>query len=172
MSTQAILGNLDDFFPSSSQQALELQDETPDAVPSPPKQQIPPEKPMPPPPPPPPRRFFTPSGSNELLSLAIQRSKRTAALEELQDQAHLVQPASNPPAPAPAPTLKLNSKPSVPPRAAAAGKPHMLPENAEDKENAWWAEIAAQTCAFAESDSQETEYGGDWVDELALDLIV
>ncbi|OAQ73524.1 AMP-dependent synthetase/ligase [Pochonia chlamydosporia 170] len=168
MSTQAILGNLDDFFPSSSQQALELQDETFDSIlsdsfddaeypvpqkPSPAKHILPTA---------PSKRFFTSSGSNELVSLAIQRSKRTAALEELQDQEI---PQANH-------TTKIDgiskgrarySVNTVVPSESLAGvtNPKLT---FDDKEN------ATGPCGI--SDSQETEYGGDWVDELALDLVV
>lgn len=90
LSTQAILSDLNDFFPSPSQQARELDD-------------LPASNPLNTPCPPPVRseepltseadarplpqlqkRFFTSSGSNELFSLALQRSRRTAALENIQ----------------------------------------------------------------------------------------
>ncbi|KAF4450330.1 hypothetical protein F53441_6613 [Fusarium austroafricanum] len=106
MSTQAILFNLDDFFPSSSQQVRELEEELDDdLMPSAPLQLAPiaeeeefsdaeaeksPEPPLPTldpapnSPPPVPRRFFTSSGSHERMCLAIQRSRRTAELEKIQ----------------------------------------------------------------------------------------
>ncbi|RGP61792.1 hypothetical protein FSPOR_9789 [Fusarium sporotrichioides] len=125
MSTQAILYNLDDFFPSSSQQARELEedlDDDDDFMPSAPLHLAPiaeeeeefedeelersPEQPRlpvldpaPESPPPLPRRFFTSSGSHERMCLALQRSRRTAALEQIQQrersriQAGLVQRA-------------------------------------------------------------------------------
>ncbi|KAF4990802.1 hypothetical protein FGRMN_8243 [Fusarium graminum] len=109
MSTQAILFNLDDFFPSSTQQARELDEEPDDdLMPSAPLHLAPiteedefsdeePEKPVeqhPLPtlnpvsdsPPPPPRRFFTSSGSHERMCLAIQRSRRSAAREKIQQR--------------------------------------------------------------------------------------
>ncbi|WZH43359.1 25-diketo-D-gluconate reductase [Fusarium acuminatum] len=107
MSTQAILYNLDDFFPSSTQQARELEeDPDDDLMPSAPLHLAPiteeeefsdeePEKPgeqntLPVLDPvldsPPPRRFFTSSGSHERMCLAVQRSRRTAALEKIQQR--------------------------------------------------------------------------------------
>ncbi|KAG5665797.1 hypothetical protein KAF25_009922 [Fusarium avenaceum] len=109
MSTQAILFNLDDFFPSSTQQARELEeDPDDDLLPSAPLHLAPiteeeefsdeePEKsveqntlpvldPVLDSPPPPPRRFFTSSGSHERMCLAVQRSRRTAALEKIQQR--------------------------------------------------------------------------------------
>lgn len=110
LSTQAILFNLDEFFPSSSQQAREIDapvevqktpcplpiaepvpgnvhsQQTPCPVPEKlPSQRMPcaaspqktpedsPSRP----------RFFTSSGEGPLLALALQRSRRTAALEEM-----------------------------------------------------------------------------------------
>ncbi|KAM0219423.1 hypothetical protein ACHAQI_000806 [Fusarium lateritium] len=125
MSTQAILFNLDDFFPSSTQQARELEeDPDDDLIPSAPLHLAPiteeeefsdeePEKPVEQnilpvldpvldSPPPPPRRFFTSSGSHERMCLAVQRSRRTAALEKIQQrersriQAGMVQQVQTP----------------------------------------------------------------------------
>ncbi|KKP04980.1 hypothetical protein THAR02_02917 [Trichoderma harzianum] len=97
LSTQQILFNMDDFFPTSSQQAAELEEETtlisqslkscsiPRAkAPSPVA-----EKDLPPPDtasssPEPPKPFFTASGSNERLAVALLRSRRTAEQEEEQ----------------------------------------------------------------------------------------
>jgi hypothetical protein len=94
LSTQAILSDVDDFFPTPSQQARELDDMSAslpisqlsgnalsgdkgrslsvdtEATTSPQLQ----------------NRFFTASGSNELLSLALQRSRRSAALEEIRQK--------------------------------------------------------------------------------------
>ncbi|KAH6892400.1 hypothetical protein B0T10DRAFT_559988 [Thelonectria olida] len=101
LSTQAILSNFDDFFPSPSQQARELEEEitaksTPSKAISPlhsQKEPHPPEPSLPEPrpdsPSPPPRRFFTSSGSHELMSLALQRSRRTAELEKIQQRDRL-----------------------------------------------------------------------------------
>ncbi|KAF5604755.1 uncharacterized protein FSUBG_6733 [Fusarium subglutinans] len=110
MSTQAILFNLDDFFPSSSQQVRELEEELDEGVlPSAPlhltpiaeedeesfdeglekssdQTPLPPLEPASDSPPTPPRRFFTSSGSHERMCLAIQRSRRTAALEKIQQR--------------------------------------------------------------------------------------
>ncbi|SPJ78170.1 uncharacterized protein FTOL_06559 [Fusarium torulosum] len=109
MSTQAIFYNLDDFFPSSTQQARELEeDPDDDLMPSAPLHLAPiteeeefsdeeSEKPVEQnilpvldpvlgSPPPPPRRFFTSSGSHERMCLAVQRSRRTAALEKIQQR--------------------------------------------------------------------------------------
>ncbi|KAM0364225.1 hypothetical protein ACHAPZ_010446 [Fusarium culmorum] len=111
MSTQAILYNLDDFFPSSSQQARELEEDSDnddnlipsapthlapiveeeaeefeDLEKSPEQPRLPVLDPAPESPPPPPRRFFTSSGSHERMCLALQRSRRTAALEEIQQR--------------------------------------------------------------------------------------
>jgi hypothetical protein len=125
-STQAIMLNLDDFFPTSSQQARELDLETDDFDSF--FGSLTPRQAMPPPPAPPPggtpkrvsqthakspvvqpqergsqgrdktpskrtptpspvpQRWFTASGSKELESLMMQRSRRTAALEELQQK--------------------------------------------------------------------------------------
>lgn len=111
LSTQSILSGLDDFFPSSSQQARELED-----LPEPPQMKTPclpaisedepwiqeeeeeeedsaaqEQEPaaqgaesQSSSPPQFQKRFFTSSGSNEVFSLAIQRSRRTAAREEIQ----------------------------------------------------------------------------------------
>ncbi|KAF4445008.1 hypothetical protein FACUT_210 [Fusarium acutatum] len=111
MSTQAILFNLDDFFPSSSQQVRELEEELDEGImPSAPlhltpiaeeeeeesfdeglekssdQPLLPALEPASDSPPPPPRRFFTSSGSHERMCLAIQRSRRTAALEKIQQR--------------------------------------------------------------------------------------
>ena len=112
MSTQTILYNLDDFFPSSSQQARELEEDLEDddlmssaalnlapiaedeeeevedagLEKSPEQLRLPVLDPAPDTPPPPPRRFFTSSGSHERMCLALQRSRRTAALEQIQQR--------------------------------------------------------------------------------------
>ena len=93
LSTQAFLSNIDDYFPSPSQQEREL-DSFDDLVKTQPTPCPPPKKPrsqscQKPPPEPSPqeqrasqKRFFSASGSNELLSLAIHRSRRDAAWED------------------------------------------------------------------------------------------
>ncbi|KAM0518068.1 hypothetical protein ACHAPE_004471 [Trichoderma viride] len=98
LSTQQILFNMDDFFPSSSQQAAELEDEEVTFT-SPIKSRLPPEARSPNPPrasqkgslplgslssssPETPKPFFTASGSNERMAVALLRSRRTADQEE------------------------------------------------------------------------------------------
>ncbi|PNP49250.1 hypothetical protein THARTR1_10052 [Trichoderma harzianum] len=97
LSTQQILFNMDDFFPTSSQQAAELEEEESTFI-SPlkscsiPRPQAPSpilEKRLQPPvtassSPEPPKPFFTSSGSNERLAVALLRSRRTAEQEEEQ----------------------------------------------------------------------------------------
>ncbi|KAL7903819.1 hypothetical protein GGI35DRAFT_465105 [Trichoderma velutinum] len=98
LSTQQILFNMDDFFPTSSQQAAELEEEETTFISQPlqscsiPRPQAPSpilEKDLPPPAtasssPEPPKPFFTSSGSNERLAVALLRSRRTAEQEEEQ----------------------------------------------------------------------------------------
>ncbi|KAJ4854382.1 uncharacterized protein T069G_11361 [Trichoderma breve] len=98
LSTQQILFNMDDFFPTSSQQAAELEEEETTFIPqslkscSIPRAKAPSpvaEKDLPPPDtasssPEPPKPFFTASGSNERLAVALLRSRRTAEQEEEQ----------------------------------------------------------------------------------------
>ncbi|TQV94402.1 hypothetical protein V2A60_002566 [Cordyceps javanica] len=115
-----------------------------------------------------PSRFFTSSGSREQLSLALQRSRRSAALEKLQEkerrrqEAGLVarqgtrddarrQPAS--PARRPCDAEHDNAASSCSETAAVAQQ--------ADKENVQPADVRC---------SQETEYGGDWMEDAAWDL--
>ncbi|KAL6693024.1 hypothetical protein J3F84DRAFT_381352 [Trichoderma pleuroticola] len=97
LSTQQILFNMDDFFPTLSQQVAELEEEettfiSPSKSRSIPRPQAPSpilEKGLPPPDtasssPEPPKPFFTSSGSNERLAVALLRSRRTADQEEEQ----------------------------------------------------------------------------------------
>ncbi|KAF7552722.1 hypothetical protein G7Z17_g4105 [Cylindrodendrum hubeiense] len=268
MSTQAILFNFDDFFPSSSQQARELEEEIAEkqrstareAAPDKPEQpQAPPEPSLPEPiidsPSPPPRRFFTSSGSHELMSLALHRSRRTAALEQIQqrereriqagiavrqaeararrDRARAAamvpskpvfkpekavesQPHIRPPTaaitnnkPVVRPERVVERQPQIKPSAAAItnNKPVLRPERVVEHQ----PEIKPPAAAIAHSKpakpekaterqqikpgpednkenivpldppagglqvlsaSQETEYGGDWVDEIALELMI
>ncbi|KAL7935804.1 hypothetical protein V8C35DRAFT_298291 [Trichoderma chlorosporum] len=97
LSTQQILFNMDDFFPSSSQQAAELEEEAtfisqpikPCSIPEPRAPSLVQEKDAVSPnavssSPEPPKPFFTASGSNERLAVAILRSRRTAEREEEQ----------------------------------------------------------------------------------------
>ncbi|KAK7423582.1 hypothetical protein QQX98_001040 [Neonectria punicea] len=231
LSTQAILFNFDDFFPSSSQQARELEEEvaeerqsTAAAAPEP----EPPEPSLPEPiiasPSPPPRRFFTSSGSHELMSLALHRSRRTAALEQIQQREReriragmavraqaeaQARAKTKPTTPAPikhtaaAPTKLVTTAPFKPipqpnrvirpqPGARAPTKtnpttapplklvtvpstkrvpePKMITKRSSqsNKENV----APHQSPADEPSASQETEYGGDWVDEIALELMI
>ena len=95
LSTQAVLFNFDEYFPSPSQQEMELKSEfAPSAVqpsPCPPPKKISevsrqisiePAEPVASPK----NRFFSASGSNEILSLALHRSRRTAALGSMREQ--------------------------------------------------------------------------------------
>lgn len=224
MSTQAILFNFDDFFPSSSQQARELEEEIAtqqestarDAAqtkPEPP----PPEPSLPEPivdsPSPPPRRFFTSSGSHELMSLALHRSRRTAALEQIQRQEReriqagiavrqaeararrdKVRAAESRTAElracaarvAAMSGTRLVSKPPVyKPQKVVERKPQRKPPAVGNKENVMLLQPPVESNKEnvtplqppagepqAPSASQETEYGGDWVDELALELMI
>ncbi|KAH0526052.1 hypothetical protein TsFJ059_009432 [Trichoderma semiorbis] len=98
LSTQQILYNMDDFFPTSSQQAAELEEEAttfisqslkPCSIPRAEAPSPVAEKDLPPPDtasssPEPPKPFFTASGSNERLAVALLRSRRTAEQEEEQ----------------------------------------------------------------------------------------
>ncbi|KAH7144302.1 hypothetical protein B0J13DRAFT_41967 [Dactylonectria estremocensis] len=227
MSTQAILFNFDDYFPSPSQQARELEEEiaeehessAPEPVqarkepPQPPPPLPEPEPSLPSPrgdsPSPPPRRFFTSSGSHELMSLALHRSRRTAALEQIQqrerervqagiavrqaeararrDKAIAAAAANRQSKPAPRPVQFEQRLPQMkpPPVAKPVHKPTWKPEKGVDqqtpmchpqekplkeanKENMEPPVDRAQ----APSASQESEYGGDWVDEIALELMI
>ncbi|PTB38089.1 hypothetical protein M441DRAFT_60380 [Trichoderma asperellum CBS 433.97] len=98
LSTQQILFNMDDFFPTSSQQAAELEEEETTFISSPLKSCLASEARAPNPPrvsqknslpsgtlsssPEPPKPFFTASGSNERMAVALLRSRRTAEQEE------------------------------------------------------------------------------------------
>ncbi|KAI8717675.1 hypothetical protein NCS52_00844000 [Fusarium sp. LHS14.1] len=245
MSTQAILFNFDDFFPSSSQQARELEEDD-DIVPSAPpplpaiveeEEEVleeEPEKPADPDPlpslgplsdspSPPPRRFFTSSGSHEQMSLALHRSRRTAALEKIQQrerarvQAGIVARAeaesaktTRPPQPTktvpkPQKTFEKNAggykpRPSQvqvppplqekknpphyttnkrhntpmttrrfdqPPKEVQRVEPTKPPTIKNNKEN----QKPPPQPSFGPSASQES-YGGDWVDEIALELMI
>lgn len=146
-STQAILFNFDSFFPSASQQALELEDMSPQLsapkikyVPSPLQPQPQPKTPSNEP-----KRFFTSSGSTEQLSLALHRSRRTAALEELHQKERERREAG---------LLLRQSK-----RQCIQPTPEQSNIDDIEKEN-----IPPM------GDSQETEYGGDWIDDAAIDI--
>ncbi|KAG6063885.1 hypothetical protein E4U32_000776 [Claviceps aff. humidiphila group G2b] len=190
MSTQTILGNLDDFFPSPSQQARELQDDSdPELYISTPckvsghKSPRLPDQASEATSPPPRRRFFTPSGTNELVSLAIQRSRRTAALYEIQQQEkqqqqqqqqqqskQTRQPLSQ--SLVHTNTLLLPAKASLS-TAQKMVTPDTGPGNALttagriEQENMQLQDASPQMGL-----SQESEYGGEWVDDLALQFII
>ncbi|KAM5354033.1 hypothetical protein ACJ41O_000683 [Fusarium nematophilum] len=240
MSTQAILSNFDDFFPSPSQQARELEEELFDNIapsaPTPARRLPPideieeeeleeeldkPADPAPSPvldpapdsPPGPQRRFFTSSGSHELMCLALHRSRRTAALEQiqrreqermqegmiLQAEAESLEEArrhqlrkarltmkdagNNKPKQQP-PQLGVNSanceKPKLPgvtslsynnggrsPKQIQPPEPAKAHTREDNKENQ--RPLPDET--FGPSASQES-YGGDWVDEIALELMI
>ncbi|KAG5999319.1 hypothetical protein E4U43_002137 [Claviceps pusilla] len=185
MSTQAILGNLEDFFPSSSQQARELQDDAlpePHSHPSPSKHHTPSltthaSKPLTPSPPPPRRqRFFTPSGTNELVSLAIQRSRRTAAIHQPQRPHGLLSQSDILVNTTRAGNLKHPPKPLPTPAQKTPGRnPDSRPCNAITTTTSFSAEkenVQPQVAPPRIDASQESEYGGDWIDDLALDLIM
>ncbi|UPL03505.1 hypothetical protein LCI18_014439 [Fusarium solani-melongenae] len=241
MSTQAILFNFDDFFPSSSQQARELEEDD-DIIPSAPaplqaiteEEEVLDEEPNKPADPdplpslgllsdspsPPPRRFFTSSGSHEQMSLALHRSRRTAALEEIQRRerarvqagmiaraeaessktARPLQPAKTVPKPqktlernaggykprpqiqAPPPLQErknpphytANEKHNAPrrfdqtPKEVQRAEPAKSPTPKNNKEN---QKPPPPQPSFGPSASQES-YGGDWVDEIALELMI
>ncbi|KAL9474191.1 hypothetical protein ACSS6W_008571 [Trichoderma asperelloides] len=98
LSTQQILFNMDDFFPTSSQQAAELEEEETTFISPPVKSGLASGARVPNPPrvsqkdplpsgtlsssPEPPKPFFTASGSNERMAVALLRSRRTAEQEE------------------------------------------------------------------------------------------
>ncbi|KAL7919577.1 hypothetical protein ACQKWADRAFT_300849 [Trichoderma austrokoningii] len=99
LSTQQILFNMDDFFPSSSQQAAELDEEitfispiksglaSKVQSPNPPRvspKGLSPSGPLSSASPKTPKPFFTASGSNERMAVALLRSRRTAEQEEEQ----------------------------------------------------------------------------------------
>ncbi|OAA78686.1 hypothetical protein LEL_05509 [Akanthomyces lecanii RCEF 1005] len=101
-----------------------------------------------------PSRFFTSSGSREQLSLALQRSRRSAALEQIQEKERQRQEAG---------LVMRQSKYDEARRSASPTKQSNAPEqgNTTDKENVPPPEMRC---------SQETEYGGEWVEDAAWDL--
>lgn len=128
-------------------------------------------------------RFFTSSGSRERLSIALQRSRRSAALEEIrqrdrqrqeagywllqkkqQDEAAAAAAAARQRemSVAEASTPKMNGKDATDYNNMPSQK---LAKGHQDKEN-------VQPPARVElvGGSQESEYGGDWVDDAAWDL--
>lgn len=101
-----------------------------------------------------PSRFFTSSGSREQLSLALQRSRRSAALEKIQEKERQRQEAG---------LVMRQSKYDEARRPASPTRQIdvLLQGNTTDKENVPPSELRC---------SQETEYGGEWVEDAAWDL--
>ncbi|KAJ6439849.1 cytochrome oxidase c assembly domain-containing protein [Purpureocillium lavendulum] len=213
LSTQAILCNYDDYFPSSSQQARELlEDDLADtpfhshlrqpsssvvlgavdrdvadaavATPSPCAAA--------------PKRFFSASGSNELYSLALHRSRRDAALDTIrrresepqalhtsrpvlqQQQQHKKRPRNHQtpepqhhhqPRPHHHRPPPGNAKPATKTFSSYADKENAPPPDEHRPKNTNMGASVAVIGA-APAASQETEYGGDWVDEIALELTI
>ncbi|KAH8669326.1 hypothetical protein BGZ61DRAFT_537748 [Ilyonectria robusta] len=180
MSTQAIPFNLDDF-PSSSQQAYGLEDDL--FLSAPPAPEIDEEKsseekeeeaaelmpstphdPGPESPPSSPRRFFTPTGDHARMALALHRSRRTAALEEIQRRyrprikAVTEEAAAQPPEPGKS-LPNINQPKSSPP-----------PYPSLHDEEGNYSSPPSQEPAIP--DASQDSYGGDWVDEIALELLV
>ena len=239
LSTQAIFLNFDDFFPSPSQQARELEEEKVLTQPTPVR---PRERPSPEPEPspehqpeyhpgletelleepgqgpnsssPPQRRFFTSSGSHELMALAIQRSRRTAALEQLHQKeqsrieagmivkAEAEERAKQNQKMRKASTMAKTTKDSTKPRTPmflgkrgqtteTARTPTFLvkrnqtttqyvntpmkPPEPPTKQKGHETRLETHKENIKPNDpsaSQESEYGGDWVDEIALELMI
>ncbi|OAA35591.1 hypothetical protein BBO_08620 [Beauveria brongniartii RCEF 3172] len=111
-------------------------------------------------------RFFTSSSSRDQMSLALQRSRRSAALEKIQEKERQRQEAG---------LLMQRStcndearrQPASPVRSRNELDQHKTPPGSRvaavhqaDKENVQ----PEMQC------SQETEYGGDWVENAAWDL--
>ncbi|PNY24666.1 Uncharacterized protein TCAP_05396 [Tolypocladium capitatum] len=163
LSTQAILYNFDAFFPSSSQQERELQDENAAHA----SAERAARQPQPPPArhepttSPNPKRFFTSSGSHELMSLALQRSRRTAALEEMHQKERLRVDAARQ-------TRHGTARRAIKRPQWTTGK-EPAKTGDSNKEN---VAPRADSLGAAPSASQETEYGGEWVDEMALELTI
>ena len=253
MSTQAVLLNFDDFFPSPSQQETELECHiAPRASPHtpcpPPRNRthqasaaVPQNETVNPDPsqptPQPTKRFFSASGSNELLSLAIHRSRRTAALENIHEQerqrieAGLLQAKQrsaadkqrsvNKPSMAPpahhAPVQNPTNKTPLAPSRQTANVPHKSPADTSKQYKAPMSSLHSQPKPpvppanrttktqqhheypppshggkplggrvrspgkennppeeydFLPMASQETEFGGDWIDQAANDLMI
>lgn len=101
-----------------------------------------------------PSRFFTSSGSREQLSLALQRSRRPAALEKIQEKERQRQEAG---------LVMRQSKYDEARRPASPTRQSdvLLQGNTTGKENVPPSELRC---------SQETEYGGEWVEDAAWDL--
>ncbi|ATY60612.1 hypothetical protein A9K55_006829 [Cordyceps militaris] len=118
-----------------------------------------------PPPPPPPPRFFTSSGSRVQLSLAIQSSRRSAAKEQRQEMARQRQEASL--------VLQLQQQDEARRRRSSP----VLRQGDPDASAGGGGKVAAAAQQADKENvlpemrgSQETEYGGDWVEDEAWDL--
>ncbi|CAH0015731.1 unnamed protein product [Clonostachys rhizophaga] len=240
-STQAILLNLDDYLPSSTQLALELDEDdieedfpvveatnqvkhpppTPRHGPSPasrqgvqptmaaPQSAGPPIRPQ--------KRFFSSSGSNESLHLALHLSRRTAALEGIRrnDQRRveagllqgrtISQPQRHQHKRPKIPSFAMNyqvkhdppvqnatriaktmidevSRPSPPnptkgnqsTRNEQSGTKSAVAIKGNDtnKENIPPEPVTDDLLGSGLPASQETEYGGAWMDDIGLDLVI
>ncbi|KAG5970884.1 hypothetical protein E4U58_000494 [Claviceps cyperi] len=199
MSTQTILGNLDDFFPSPSQQARELQDDSdPELYTSTPYKEAGHKSPRLPDQvseatsPPPRRRFFTPSGTNELVSLAIQRSRRTAALYEVQQQEKQQQQQQQKQKQQqqqqkqqpkqtrrPLSQNRIHTNNLLPPAKASLSTVQKMSTSEPGSGNApitagnmEQENVQLQDASPQMGLSQESEYGGEWVDDLALQFVI
>lgn len=208
LSTQAIMLHVEDFFPTSSQQARELEEDLraapalPMAARSQPRhisQQpvrshpsiepvLPAQESRTPSPSPSPQPFFTSSGKRCRESFALHQQKRAAAMQALREREQR--------------KLRLGRE-QAEERVAAEKQARAIAEAEKDtvssgsqrevaeKENkaaGWHDEMKRVTTtnyAMRQDDegsrngdqsilccSQETEYGGDWVDDLAMDLIL
>ncbi|KAI9159054.1 hypothetical protein HJFPF1_07061 [Paramyrothecium foliicola] len=210
LSTQYIMCDFDDFFPTASQQVREIEEldiltprqlspmrATPNPTPRRVDEAVSPPKPpsavaSPLPAPKSPKRFFTASGSQESLSLALHRSRRTAALEAmqqkdrmrieagmLQQQQELLERRER--AEQAKKLVRTEEKAVPPPRVpqhpptevvlATAIAEQQSPAN-ETKENLSPQPVSEEPPAPFLNASQESEYGGHWLDELPLDIII
>ncbi|OAR00318.1 hypothetical protein LLEC1_01011 [Akanthomyces lecanii] len=103
-----------------------------------------------------PSRFFTSSGSRQQLSLALHRSRRSAALEQVQEKERQRQEAGL--------VMRQSKHDAAARRPASPARQSSAQEqgNTMDKENL--PPPPEMRC------SQETEYGGEWVEDAAWDL--
>ncbi|CAG9941526.1 unnamed protein product [Clonostachys rosea f. rosea IK726] len=241
-STQAILLNLDEYLPSSTQLALELDEDdieedfpavgateqieqrppTPHLYPSPasiqgvqptmaaPQSAGPPARPQ--------KRFFSSSGSNESLQLALHLSRRTAALEDIRrgDQRRMEagflqgRTISQPPRhqhkrpkiPSFATNYQVKHDPPVQNATRTAktmidevsrtnsSNPAKGRQSAGNEQSSTKSAVAIKRNDTNKENippepvtdddllgsglpaSQETEYGGAWIDDIGLDLVI
>lgn len=116
----------------------------------------------------PPPRFFTSSGSREQLSLALQRSRRTAALEEMREKERQRRDAGAALQRSKQGKAQSRKPPALQPAANTTPAGKAAPVSAANKEN---ANPALDPDLYNDLfGSQETEYGGDWIEDVALDL--